>query len=238
MTADRRRQQHELNWLLTYFYRGHNRSTWTPADVHHPQLTTTSQSNQPLHQHLLVRWHFIAKPPRLKDHQRQPLEWTPLNGRRRINSQQGRCVLDDGCGGSVLQQLTCEWRPKEKPRFGGSSTPAADNEARLHFDEGWHGGHQTAMTLTCFVVGRSLFFVRLDLKWFRLSVEFRRMAAAANGQQTEVDMFAFPSVAKWQERELMLKSDERFEGIYKLGQLVRVWLCWFILKQLECYLFN
>lgn len=221
MTTDRLRHQHELHLLFTYFYRGHNRSVWT-SNVH-PQ-PATSHSNQQLHQYLLARWHFIGKPPRLKDRQRQPLEWwTSLNGRRsgrrQINNGiQRRCIMllvdCDGCGGSVSQQLTCEWlrlqwRPKEEPLFGGDFSV---NGRRLRFDW-WHGG-QTAMTLTCFVVGRSLFFVQLDLKWFSLSVVFHRMAAS--GQRT-VDMFAF-RVAKWQKHQLQWRCDEHNPDDISVGR--------------------
>lgn len=223
MTADRLHQQNELHSLLTYFYRGHhNRSTWTP-EVHNPQIYTNHSNQRQLHHHLLhIRWHFIAKPPRLKDHQRQPLEWKPsLNGRHnrlvvshRFNNglnQLERCMFvnNDGCGRSVSQQLTCEWslmrlqrqwRPKEKPRFGGRLSA---NE-RLCFDA-WQTAQttRTILTLTCFVVGQSLFFVRMDLKWLTLNVEFRRISV--NGQRTEVmDMFAFFRVAKRQERHQLV----------------------------------
>lgn len=176
MSTDRLRQQHELHWLLTFFYRGHPvGSAWKPSADHHqhhyppPSLATSysNQQQQQFHQHHpLVRWHFNAKPPRLKYHQRQPLEWTKPNGHP-------NCLVRhiDGCGGNVTQQLTCEWLWHRRRRP----------------NEGWH---RRQLTLTCFVVGRSLFVVRMDLKWFRLSVEFRRMATAVNGQRT-VDVFVF-----------------------------------------------
>lgn len=254
MTAERLRQQNELNSLLTYFYRGHHhRLTWTPAEADiHPQLITihlNQQQHGGHHHHTLVQWHFIAKPPRLKNHQRQPLQWsTPpalLKGNRRRQINNGfRCRsvvfvgksededVVDCCGGNVPQKLTCEWlsrwrlRPKEElPLLIGGGGSSLVRGHQLHFVGEWWTMART-MTLTCFVVGRSLFFVRLDLKWFSLSVEFRQ--TNENGQRTVVvDRFKF-DVVRWEElRQLVWRwrsSSGKMEGnfvcVFGFGQRV------------------
>lgn len=178
--------QHQ--WLLTYFYRGHNTATWSNA-VHHPLL-----------HHPLVRWHFAAKPPRLKNHQRQPVEWTDrrtLDGRRVLLRTSvlsfRRCILvvdadDEDSSGSVSQPVTADERLRTDDRGTHQQTPLPD------CSDGGDWQSARSMTLTCFVVGRSVFVVRMDLKWFRLSVRFQRMAENGHRRRrrrTMVDVFVF-----------------------------------------------